>query len=81
MPTRFAAQQRRAMEQVVKLQTAHAVEVEAMLGARSAEASRQRERLLVKARDAWKAARAAAERQRKGIAEGSAEYLAATRVE
>ena len=40
------------MGQVVKLQAAHAVEAEAMLGARSAEASRQRERLLVKARDA-----------------------------
>ena len=86
-PKRFTAQQRRAMGQVVKLQAAHAVEAEAMLGARSAEASRQRERLLVKARDAWKAARAvararaAAERRRKGIAEGSTEYLTATRVE
>ena len=65
---RVVAQQRRAMGQVVKLQAAHAVEAEAMLGARSAEASRQRERLLVKARerllvkarDAWKAARTAA---------------------
>ena len=56
------------MGQVVKLQAAHAVEAEAMLGVWSAEASRQRERLLVKARerllvkarDAWKAARTAA---------------------
>ena len=86
-PKRFVAQQRRAMGQVVKLQTAHAVEAEALLGAKSAEASRQRERLLGKARDARNAARAAAraraaaERRRKGIAEGSAEDLAATRVE
>jgi hypothetical protein len=91
MPTRFAAQQRRAMEQVVKLQTAHAVEVVALLGARSAEAAREH-RASASASSSRRAtrgrrraprragARAAAERRHRG-GPGGAEDLAATRVE
>ena len=90
-PKRFAAQQRRAMGQVVKLQAAHAVEAEAMLGARSAEAVRKH-RASASASSSRRAtrgrrraprragARAAAERRHRG-GPGGAEDLAATRVE